>query len=402
MGARRCAGRRAEPAVPRLRQRRLPGARRGRGARRARRCWRCGSGSGSTRPDAFACFALLGALPWLGTKFVAAGVVIGAVAVRALWQGAAADAGGGRGGAARCSRWRSTWRSTRRSTAAPRPYAADAPGESATDASSPGGYLERAYRLVALFIDREYGLLRWAPVFVLAFVGLWWLWHSHRERLAQAVPGRARDRAVGRLCAAALGAQLLVAAFVAPTMFGFWFPPRHLLAGAAAGGPARGHGACATLPRLGSVLAVLTVAGSAWLYADVRWGDGSLVADRPDAPFGPLTDAAAAVRARRRLAVLAGGRGRRGRGCCSSCARRARRATRARRRAPRARGTRGSARTSVRSCGAGSGSAPRPASMPRAPEREREHLRVVVVVPRCARRRARGPRTRGSRSGRRS
>ena len=27
------------------------------------------------------------------------------------------------------------------------------------------------------------------------------------------------------------GAQLLVAAFLAPTMFGFWFPPRHLLAG---------------------------------------------------------------------------------------------------------------------------------------------------------------------------
>src|SRR5215207_11549093 len=38
------------------------------------------------RPDAFACFALLGALPWLGTKFVPAGLVIGAVAVRALWR----------------------------------------------------------------------------------------------------------------------------------------------------------------------------------------------------------------------------------------------------------------------------------------------------------------------------
>ena len=33
------------------------------------------------------------------------------------------------------------------------------------------------------------------------------------------------------------------------------------------------------------------MAASAWLYADVRWGDGSLAADRPDAPFGPLTDA---------------------------------------------------------------------------------------------------------------
>src|SRR5215216_2871144 len=38
------------------------------------------------RLDAFLCFALLGALPWLGTKFVPAGVVIGAVAVRSLWR----------------------------------------------------------------------------------------------------------------------------------------------------------------------------------------------------------------------------------------------------------------------------------------------------------------------------
>ena len=45
------------------------------------------------------------------------------------------------------------------------------------------------------------------------------------------------------------------------------------------------------LPRLGTALARLTVAASVWLYADVRWGDGSLAADRPDAPFGPLTDA---------------------------------------------------------------------------------------------------------------
>ena len=38
----------------------------------------------------------------------------------------------------------------------------DHTGEAATDADFPGGYLERAYRLVALFLDRNYGLLRWA------------------------------------------------------------------------------------------------------------------------------------------------------------------------------------------------------------------------------------------------
>ena len=39
------------------------------------------------------------------------------------------------------------------------------------------------------------------------------------------------------------------------------------------------------------MLAALTLAASVWLYVDVRWGGGSLAADRPDAPFGPLTDA---------------------------------------------------------------------------------------------------------------
>ena len=42
-----------------------------------------------TRPgwrNAFGCFALLGALPWLGIEFVPAGVVIGALAARILWR----------------------------------------------------------------------------------------------------------------------------------------------------------------------------------------------------------------------------------------------------------------------------------------------------------------------------
>src|SRR5829696_3603927 len=212
------------------------------------------------RPDAFACFALLGALPWLGTKFVPAGMVIGAVAVRVLW------------------------RAPRRTLAVaavelslfsvalyvafnealyggPTPYAADTPGEGATDAGSPTGYLERSYRLVALFLDREYGLLRWARVFELG----------------------------AALSAAALGAQLVVAAFVAPTMFGFWFPARHLLAGLPLAVPLVAMG-MRHMPRTGGALAALGVVGSAWLYAEVRWGGGSFVTDRPDAPFGPLTD----------------------------------------------------------------------------------------------------------------
>ena len=43
-------------------------------------------------------------------------------------------------------------------------------------------------------------------------------------------------------------------------------------------------------PRLGAVLAAMTVGGSVWLYVDARSG-GSLLAERPDAPFGPLLEA---------------------------------------------------------------------------------------------------------------
>ena len=238
------------------------------------------------RLEAFGCFALLAALPWLGTKFVPAGVVIGWFAARGLW------------------------RARRRTLAIGSvelagfsvalfvginealydgltPYGS---AETTTHASFPGGYLERTYRLVALLIDRDYGLLRWAPVFGLAFAGLWWLWHSRRERVARALPPVREMEKTAGLCAAALGAQLLVAAFLAPTMFGFWFPPRHLLAGLPLAVPLVAWGV-RHAPRVGAALAALTAAASVWLYVDVRWAGGTLVGDRPDAPFGPLTGA---------------------------------------------------------------------------------------------------------------
>jgi hypothetical protein len=240
-----------------------------------------------SRRAAFGCFALLGALPWLGTKFVPAGLVIGFFAGRTLWR------------ARRRTLAIGSVESALFSIAfyvglnenlygGPTPYSADVAGETATDASFPLGYLERAYRLVALFIDRDYGLLRWAPLFVLAFAGLWLLWRSYRERIARAVPEVRRIELAAGLCAAALGAQLLVAAFLAPTMFGFWFPARHLMAALPLSVPLVAWG-LRHAPRVGAALAALAVAASAWLYLDARLGGGALVTDRPDAPFGPLT-----------------------------------------------------------------------------------------------------------------
>ncbi len=240
-----------------------------------------------SRRAAFACFALLGTLPWLGTKFVPAGIVIGAYAARSLYRARRRTLAIGSVEVALFSL--TMYVAINEALyGGPTPYAADAPGESATDASFPLGYIARAYRLVALFVDRDYGLLRWAPVFALCFAGLWLLYRSRRERLARALPELGAIEQAATMCAAALGVQLLVAAFLAPTMFGFWFPPRHLLAALPLAVPLAAWG-LRHLPRTGTLLGLLSVAGSVWLYLDVRLGDGGLVGPRPDAPFGPLT-----------------------------------------------------------------------------------------------------------------
>ena len=132
--------------------------------------------------EAFGCFALLAALPWLGTKFIPAGLVIGWFAVRPLRRAHRRTLAVGAVELALFSV--ALFVGTNEALYdSPTPYGADT--ESPTDVSTPAGYVERAYRLVALFIDRDYGLLRWAPLFALAFGGLWWLWHSHRERVAR-------------------------------------------------------------------------------------------------------------------------------------------------------------------------------------------------------------------------
>ena len=89
--------------------------------------------------------------------------------------------------------------------------------------------------------------------------------HQLGDHLARAVPGVRDIQLAAGLCAAVLGVQLLVAAFLAPTMFGFWFPPRHLLAGLPLAIPLCAWGLRA-LPRLGTVLAALTLAASVWLF----------------------------------------------------------------------------------------------------------------------------------------
>ncbi len=186
VGDRRGRGRRAVAAVPRLRHRRLPRADRRRGRSPAPRCWRCGSTRARRRRDAFGCFLLLGALPWLGTKFVPAGLVIGVRRRPRALARAPARRSRSRSVELRLFSVALLRRHQRGDLRRARPPTTPtSPARPPPTPASPVGYLDRVYRLVALFIDREYGLLRWAPVFLLAFVGLWLLWRSHRDRLAR-------------------------------------------------------------------------------------------------------------------------------------------------------------------------------------------------------------------------
>jgi hypothetical protein len=234
-----------------------------------------------------ACFSLLSILPWLDIRFAPAAIVIAAFALAALRKA-------GR-------RW-ATLVSLEIPAVSiavflsvndnfyggPTPHSAGlGEEETGTGASFPFGYLERSYRLVALFLDREAGLVRWAPVLALAFVGVWLLLRERQGRLARAIPALRREERAVTLCAIACGVQLLVAAFLAPTMFGFWFPGRHLIAVLPLAVPLVAFG-LRRFSRAGAGLAATGAVASIWLYVDLRWGGGAWIDARPDAPWGPL------------------------------------------------------------------------------------------------------------------
>jgi hypothetical protein len=239
-----------------------------------------------SRAATFGCFALLGMLPWLGPIFAVPGAVIAVFAARELWlQRKRMLAIGGvevvgfslafYGGLSDGLFGGLT------------PYAAQLPGDSPTGAHSVAEYADRAYRLVALWIDRDYGLLRWAPLFALAFVGLWLVLRERRAGLGRIIPELRREETAAALCLSVAGAQLLVAAFLAPTMFGFWFPARHLVPILPLLVPIVALGV-RRVPRLAALLGLIGAVASIWVYVAVRWDGRGLAADRPDAPWGPL------------------------------------------------------------------------------------------------------------------
>jgi hypothetical protein len=169
------------------------------------------------------------------------------------------------------------------------PAAAALPGERLGDLGV-SDFADRAPRLVGLWLDRTYGVLRWAPVIALAFYALWLLWRSRRDHIARALPERGDVEVAATLCALMCAAQVLVAAFVAPTMFGFFFPGRYLLAALPVAVPLVAWG-LRNAPRTGAVLAALTIATSIWWYAELRIDGRTIIGPSSRAPLGPLDGA---------------------------------------------------------------------------------------------------------------
>jgi hypothetical protein len=149
----------------------------------------------------------------------------------------------------------------------PTPWSANPPGETATGASGLVDYVERIPRLVTVWLDPEWGLLRWAPVFALAFFAGWLLWRSRREHLARVVPARATAEAAAGLALAICAGQLLVAAFLVPAISGDWFAARHLAPALPAAGALVAWG-LRHAPRLGAALGAITLAASVWVLLD--------------------------------------------------------------------------------------------------------------------------------------
>lgn len=169
------------------------------------------------------------------------------------------------------------------------PAAAALPGDR-LDALGAADFLERAPRLAGLWIDRDFGALRWAPLVALAFYGLWLLWRSRRDHIARIVPERGLVEVAAGLCALVCAAQVLVAAFVAPSMIGFYFPGRYLLAALPVAVALVAWG-MRQAPRTAAVLVAITLVTSIWWYAELRLGGGGLAgagAPGSRAPLGPL------------------------------------------------------------------------------------------------------------------
>jgi len=150
----------------------------------------------------------------------------------------------------------------------------------------PGAYIDRLPNLIATWLDRAEGLLRWAPALALGFYAGWLLYRSRRAQLARVAPERQAAEAAATLLLAVCAAQLLVVTFWWSGLRGAWFPGAHYVPALPAAAALVAWG-LRHVPRVvAALLAGLTLAGSAWLVGAAR--SSGWLAAHTKAPWGPV------------------------------------------------------------------------------------------------------------------
>ena len=135
----------------------------------------------------------------------------------------------------------------------------------------PLGYLERLPRLAGLWLDRDVGLLRWAPLLALVFFAGWLLYRSRRDQLARVAPARREAEACAGLLLGIAGAQLLVAALLTTGgLRGATFPGVPLVAALPAIAALTAWGLRHVPRPLAALLALFTLGASTWLVLAER------------------------------------------------------------------------------------------------------------------------------------
>lgn len=138
----------------------------------------------------------------------------------------------------------------------------------ATGSSSFGDYVGRVPWLVLVWLERDAGLLLFAPVLALGFLGVWLLWRSRRERLGRLVADQREIEHAAFLVAVVCAAQVVVAAFLEPAL---WWGAGVVALPCAVPLVAWG---LRHAPRVGWPLGGLGLVASVWLVAGGAWDDG--------------------------------------------------------------------------------------------------------------------------------
>lgn len=161
---------------------------------------------------AVATVALLSAIPWLGVKYLPLSVVVGVwVVVRATPRARAAALGVAALSSIAFVGWHLAVFDGLTPYGVNTVFAGGSTSEIVAEHVSFG---DRLYRLWGLFVDRRFGLGRWAPLLLLAVPG--WVLAWRRGGAARAIAGL-------------IVVQLGIAAFVVITMMGWWFPGRTMM-----------------------------------------------------------------------------------------------------------------------------------------------------------------------------